>query len=93
MKLIFVVYLLFGSQAYGICKTDGHEQNLKKAGRITYSLGEKNCLRNGDCHETVVKETDRCLDKKTVLKFSCKAEVVVESKHACAQGCQDGACQ
>lgn len=76
-----------------VCRDSDKGLNPIVAGKVIYSLGGENCLGES-CYSQVVKEHDRCLDKRKLLEFACQQDVVIEKEISCEAGrvCHRGAC-
>jgi hypothetical protein len=93
-KIFFIMTLFVVSARAEVCQDSERGINPEVFGKVVYSLGGQNCL-DSSCITQMFKESDRCLNSKQLLEFSCRKGVVVERKIKCSPGhlCRDGACQ
>lgn len=90
MKLLSLLLLLPSlSWSFECTRREGSK---KQAGRIVYSIGGENCVGES-CFQQSFKESDRCIDKKTLLKMTCGKVEPQETKIPCPQACVGGFCQ
>lgn len=83
-KLVLIFNLLFSSYAWSQCDESEASKNLFKAGRVTLKISGKKCSKeNKNCIEFYQTDRDYCLNKKIIIKFSCKKDESIKTQFTC----------